>query len=386
VTLLTPDAGDPNGLQITDAIASDDLSHAYFISPAALTNDAQAGLPNAYDLSGGQTKLVATLSFGDSMGRVSRDGRYAILRSTSSLGGAPNNGKAALYEYDAVNGSLVCASCRPDGAPSEGDANLGDDQLPGLMQPTFTTTRNITDDGAIFFASKDRILRSDLGPAADIYEYHHGTTTLISSGRSDDDAYMADNSDDGRDVFFTTRDPLVSSDVDGQILDLYDARVGGGFPEPPTSGPGCSDDGCQGPVPARPTLPSIGSSAASGHGSLEPPESPSKKTIRLTALSASGLAQLARTGHVTLSIRVSGGGKLAVRIRGAIGGHTRTLSTASRTVRRTSAATVHVRLALSRSGRRALTARRRLKVTIEARLTGVSKAQQSTITLVAAKR
>ncbi|HMJ32587.1 MAG TPA: hypothetical protein VK501_01620 [Baekduia sp.] len=384
LTLLVA-ANDPGGLQLGSAIASDDLSHLYFVSPVAFTADAQAGQPNVYVFSGGTPTFVATVGFGETVARVSRTGRYAVLRTTSSLGGAPNNGHTALYAYDAETGSLVCASCRPDGVGSEGDANL-DDQLPGLLQPAFTATRNITDDGVLFFASKDRIVRDDLGPAADIYEFDHGTTTLLTSGRSDADAFMADNGDDGRDVFFTTRDRLTSSDGDGGLLDLYDARRGGGFPEPPSSKPGCTDDGCQGPVPARPVLPGIRSSSPSGQGNAERPVVPPKMTIKLTALTARSRAQLARTGRATLAVRVSGGGKVSVSVRGAVGGRTVTLASASRTVRTTKATTVHLRLTLTRSAKTALARHRRLKVTIEARLAGVANVQKSTLTLVAAQR
>ena len=48
----------------------------------------------------------------------------------------------------------------------------------------------------------------------------------------------------GRDVFFTTADQLVGQDTDTDI-DIYDARVDGGFPAPALS-PSCSGDACQG--------------------------------------------------------------------------------------------------------------------------------------------
>ena len=56
--------------------------------------------------------------------------------------------------------------------------------------------------------------------------------TLISAGDGNFAARFADASDDGSDVFFTTAQPLVSQD-DDQALDIYDARIGGGFPPVP---------------------------------------------------------------------------------------------------------------------------------------------------------
>jgi hypothetical protein len=49
--------------------------------------------------------------------------------------------------------------------------------------------------------------------------------------------------ENGANVFFTTREPLVQKDTD-ELVDLYDAREGGGFPEssPPIE---CEGDACQ---------------------------------------------------------------------------------------------------------------------------------------------
>jgi hypothetical protein len=385
LTLLLA-ANDAAGMQISNAIASSDLSHLYFISPAMLDGAAQAGQSNAYVLAHGEVRYIATLNPGEIIGRVSREGRYAAFESAASLNGAPNNGHVAIYEYDASTGTLACASCRPDGAASQGDANL-DDQTPGLLQQAITATRNLTDDGELFFATKDRIADADLGPAADIYAYDDGHTTLLSSGRSDSDAYLGDNSDDGRDVFFMTRDALVSEDVDGRLLDLYDARKGGGFPQPAAAGRDCTDDGCQGPTPPRPAYPSVRTSTYSGDGNVaDKTDSMVSKTVRLSALNSAARAKLARTGKATLAIRVTGGGKVSAQIRGRLSGKTKLLASASRIVRSTKATTVHLPLSLSAAARHALKAHRRLKVTIEVRLAGVSRAQKSTMNLVAGKR
>ena len=91
----------------------------------------------------------------------------------------------------------------------------------------FTAPRNLTEDGGVVFATKDQLVAGDQTSAADVYLYDKGRLSLLSSGQGDDDSYVADNSDDGRDIFFMTRSPLVGQDNDPAELDLYDARVGG---------------------------------------------------------------------------------------------------------------------------------------------------------------
>ena len=63
-----------------------------------------------------------------------------------------------------------------------------------------------------------------------------------------------DASADGTDVFFLADDSLVSSDPGS--VDVYDARIGGGFPDPPVPMP-CVGDACQ-PLPPEPEDPHPG--------------------------------------------------------------------------------------------------------------------------------
>ena len=72
-----------------------------------------------------------------------------------------------------------------------------------------------------------------------------------------------DASPDGSDVFFVTRERLLGWDNDASY-DLYDARVGGGFPEPAPEPDPCQGDSCRrspplpqapAPVASRPPAP-----------------------------------------------------------------------------------------------------------------------------------
>jgi hypothetical protein len=73
----------------------------------------------------------------------------------------------------------------------------------------------------------------------------------------------------GADIFFTTADRLVPQDTDTQ-QDIYDARIGGGFPPPPVRTP-CQEEACQGPSAATPSFGAPSSTTFSGAGNLAPP-------------------------------------------------------------------------------------------------------------------
>jgi hypothetical protein len=100
-----------------------------------------------------------------------------------------------------------------------------------------------------------------------VYEYENGKVHLISSGSSDDISAFTDASENGENVFFTTRAQLVAQDL-GENAVLYDARVDGGFPGAvPVVAP-CSGEGCRGPLSAPPAPAAIATAVAA----VEPEE------------------------------------------------------------------------------------------------------------------
>jgi hypothetical protein len=106
-------------------------------------------------------------------------------------------------------------------------------------------------------------------PLRNVYEYHDGNVYLISDGldtskpNGKSGVLVEGMSSSGEDVFFTTADQLVPQDEDTQV-DLYDARIDGGFPPPVSLLPSCSGDACQGALSAAPTLLSPGSELQAG--------------------------------------------------------------------------------------------------------------------------
>jgi hypothetical protein len=251
LTLITPPTGGAglglasiSGINSIGAALSDDGSHLYFNSPRALVPGAEGGDSNIYVTSGGTTRLVASSPTPIRLQRVSVDGRYALMASTGSIDGAPNNGHEAIYEYDDATANVACVSCRPDGAPSFGDASL--DAVALGLPRGFVSARAITTDGRVFFTSSDQLVAADLTPALDVYMYDKGVVSLITTGRSEKDSYYGDSTDDGKNVFVMTRSALVPQDADSEELDVYDVRVGGGYLLPPPPATPCAGEACRG--------------------------------------------------------------------------------------------------------------------------------------------
>jgi hypothetical protein len=107
----------------------------------------------------------------------------------------------------------------------------------------------VSDNGRyVFFHTGESLVPQDTNGAVDAYEYDTwtGTPHLLSSGESPVGSYFLDASAEGRDAFILTQEPLSRWDT-GQFYDAYDARVDGGFPEPPAPPASCQGDACQPP-------------------------------------------------------------------------------------------------------------------------------------------
>jgi hypothetical protein len=249
------------------AIVSGDGSHVYFTGlgqlvpgagASAATNGAD-GTVNLYVYADRRVSFIATVGPADwpatdasyqppntaplavQVAGVTPDGSDLVFDSVSQLTSYDNAGRGELYRYDAPSGTIACVSCSPAfAAPS------------GPLDPDFHTSfwdaphgavqqfGGLSDDGdTVFFASTDEllpaatnVLAAEAGnPIYDIYEWHDGVLSLISSGTSLSSDFLLGASASGSEVFFLTASQLVSQDGD-QAYDVYDARVEGGFPAP----------------------------------------------------------------------------------------------------------------------------------------------------------
>jgi hypothetical protein len=189
-------------------------------------------------------------------GKVSPNGRYFGYQKVEE------DGSRTVQLFDSVSEESVCVSCSPSGSAPLGDPDFFAEPLGegSGRQMSNRIPQAVTDDGQIVFDTPQRLLGSDRNSARDVYSYKDGVTTLISPGDSNYDADFVDMSADANDIYFVTGESLVPQDVDGGV-DVYDARVGGGFasqtPLPPLSN--CAGSECAS-SPAGPTGgPPIGS-------------------------------------------------------------------------------------------------------------------------------
>ena len=212
--------------------------------------------------------------------RVSATGTHLLFLSQASLTGYDNTDQktgladSEVFLYSAAGaGQLRCVSCRPNGT-----APIGPSTIPGAIanggQEGATRAykpRALSSDGShVFFDSADAVFGPDTNKDQDVYQWEAqgpgcakaaGCVALISSGRSEGGASFVDASANGGDVFFLTDGSLVAADPGS--VDLYDARVGGGFPEPLVPIP-CFGDSCQN-LPPEPVDPAL-STLTSGPG------------------------------------------------------------------------------------------------------------------------
>jgi hypothetical protein len=166
----------------------------------------------------------------------------------------------------------------------------------GLIPPfqtAFQGARAITDEGnKVFFEAFEALVPQDTNGKADVYQWtkegaagcstqnpayspaNSGCLSLISTGESAADSRLVDATANGSDVYFATSQSL--SPQDPGLIDIYDARVNGGFPPPPGLPPACEGEACQGPL-SPPNDPTPSSSTYRGPGNEKPAKARKKK-------------------------------------------------------------------------------------------------------------
>jgi hypothetical protein len=204
--------------------------------------------------------------------RVSSDGSRLLFVATAQLTGYDNKDLSSglpdsqVYLYGAAGPTLTCVSCNPtNGRP------IGASTIPGAIAngsaegslEAYKPRLLSTNGRRVFFDSADALYLSDTNNSPDAYQWEAqgeggcakagGCLNLVSDGRTAGGSRFVDASADGSDAFLITNGSLVAADPGA--LDLYDARVGGGFPVPVAPLP-CEGDACQAlpPEPVDPTL------------------------------------------------------------------------------------------------------------------------------------
>jgi hypothetical protein len=239
----------------------------------------------------GTTKVAYNVAAKDSYVRPTRvtpDGTHIAFESRAPLTGYDSSdgtgGKPAVevFSYEA-GGKVVCVSCNPSGAAPSGVRELrlpysaAFETSPEVLTkvpaaawiPTWEhklhASNVLSSDGKrLFFNSNDALLPRDANGAPDVYEWeaagtggcdtaganyfakNGGCLFLISSGEYSRESEFWEATPDGSNVFFTTAASLLPQDPGS--IDLYDARVNGGFPQPVPRAE-CEGETCQSPPP-----------------------------------------------------------------------------------------------------------------------------------------
>jgi hypothetical protein len=214
--------------------------------------------------------------------RVSPDGDTVLLAVSQGAptiagqrGNCPGNNYPDtghcinLYLWSAQTGHGICLSCTS--AVETSDALDQRQDVRGVMGYNAYLAHSLSDDGSrAFFDTSEALVPGDTNGKLDVYEYDAaaGQVHLVSSGQGDDDSHFLDASPSGDDVFFATRDRLTGWDTD-ENYDVYDARVGGGLPEP-VPATSCAGDACQAAPHAAQDRVTPASSLVSGQGNPTP--------------------------------------------------------------------------------------------------------------------
>jgi hypothetical protein len=290
LTLLSKDRepGDGVNADVKGVLGADDSGETVFFAAGGqiVPGKPTAAGPKLYRWSWNagspSVEYLGTLAGGDSgnweaiksndnsraLRQVTPDGRHLLVRTAVRLSTAADaDADADFYRWSQADG-WVCVSCQLPGAASAGAAG-------GPEEPSQSAEAriSISDDGQqVFFVSRDRLVPGDEnGAVKDVYEWDEGVYRLVSTGTEPSDMIrLLGASHTGDDVFFDTEQRLVGWDVDS-AGDIYDYRVGGGFPEPPEAEPGCEGEACRGAASSPPPATGAGTAAFQGPGNPLPP-------------------------------------------------------------------------------------------------------------------
>jgi hypothetical protein len=262
-----------------DVLVSSDGSYVYFVARGALAPaNAEGESPSegednlyVYDTRTGHTTFI-TKGPGQTTAsnnplyppETTADGRYLLFQRAML---APGSFKQ-LYRYDSVTERLVCVSCVLGAPPPE----IGFPSSIGDVAEHSFPARAISEDGSVFFNTRASLVPRDTNGVTDVYEWHEGQISLISSGQDPLPSFFLGASANGANVFFGTHARLVPADSSGGG-NVYDARVCTAaepcIAPPPAQEGLCEGDACSHPA-AAPSDATPASATFAGAGDLTP--------------------------------------------------------------------------------------------------------------------
>jgi hypothetical protein len=311
--------GTTAGANVQSVLAvSEEGTRVYFTATGALTNApndqgriAEAGQDNLYLWEApdeanpaGRTAFIAALSeAAPAQQQATPDGRYLVFSTAADITTDDTSTVTQAFRYDAQTGSLIRVSVGQEGFNADGNTDVS----PAILASTKLGRLTVSDDGSyIVFQSNAALTPQVAGGLHNIYEWHNGEVSLISDGTdSQNHAGLIGIDASGTNVFFTTADELVGQDTDEDV-DIYDARIDGGFPAP-TPAPSCSGEACQGPLGGSLSTPLLGSTGAPAIGNLPAPGSGVKGSTQVKGFTA----RLLKGSGVAISVSLPAKGRIS---------------------------------------------------------------------------
>jgi hypothetical protein len=249
---------------------ADSTYNVYLARGGVVSYVASVGKPEYQNLVTRESNASTTGSIRQLLSRVTPDGRHLLLESSLPFAGYESHAAREAYLYSAEADSVACISCRRDGQQPLGGATnrpLGTGVSPG--NPLHLPVTLSGDGTTAFFESPDPLAPGAVAGNQNIYEWHRGAVYLLATATALPEEQTSGHlvlaahvefvgaSEDGTNAFIVTPQSLASQDTDGR-KDLYDLRVGGGFPAEPQPPAPCNsllEGACQpGPAAVPPAL------------------------------------------------------------------------------------------------------------------------------------
>jgi hypothetical protein len=211
--------------------ASADGTRVFFITNEQLATSDTDSTTDVYERSSGTTTQISrgqingNGAFAVTFAGASQDGTRVFFSTTEQLASTDTDAVSDVYERSGATTTQV----------SLGQANGN-----GANAATFRAAS--ADGKRVYFISDERLADTDTEGQTDIFERAAGTTTQVSRGQINGNgaftATFSGASQDGTRVFFTTLEPLASTDTDSS----QDVYVAGAFPLAPYPTPRSAND------------------------------------------------------------------------------------------------------------------------------------------------
>ncbi len=214
-----------------------------------------------------------------------QSGQFLVFGTYAQLTSDDTNAVEDVYRYDAESGVISRVSIGEDGYDPNGagapyGAKIAQGHHGGRpLEQYEMRNRAIGEYGSrIVFTSREALSPSATNGLVNAYEWHEGlapgegSVALVSTGSDQEPVDTVVISPNEASVVFVTVEGLLPQDTDG-APDVYDARLGSGFPSSggEAAEAPCEGDGCQGPLTNPAPLLVPGSVSQAPGGNLPPP-------------------------------------------------------------------------------------------------------------------